>query len=109
MTILVFVRKLKSVLFDIMFIPNKCVYKLKTTVACSLKTRGVDITAALHALIKGEPGLPGLPFVGAATGRRELSHTPAAVESKPINDNFPAGFIVGPPGPKGAPVRYVVV
>lgn len=63
--------------------------------------------SALHDTIKGEPGLPGLPLVGGATGRAELIHTPTDVEHKDINENFPTGFIVGPPGPKGDPVRLM--
>ena len=44
-----------------------------------------------YAVCQGEPGLPGLP--GSASGQVGPSINP--------NENYPAGFLLGPPGPPG--------
>lgn len=59
-------------------------------------------------VFKGLPGLPGLPsgYGGSVVGQISNPVT-TDIRPKPINENYPAGFIVGPPGPKGERVRRV--
>ena len=50
------------------------------------------VTSILYcALCQGETGLPGLP--GSSSGLASSNTNP--------NENYPAGFLLGPPGPPG--------